>query len=76
MFSGLDRLTDQDQTTKESSINMVNNFFFLLDDQELLKCFLNLPVANGVPFAFDLAHLAHKDNNKIKSYGNNAYHIR
>jgi hypothetical protein len=58
MFSQLDRLTDQDYTTKESSIITINNFSFLLDNKELLERFLNLPDVNDIPFALDLARIA------------------
>jgi hypothetical protein len=58
MFSPLDRLRDQDHTTKESSVNTFNNFSFILHDKELLQCFLNLQDANDIPFALDLACIA------------------
>jgi hypothetical protein len=56
MFSRLDCLdkeysANQDTPSKRESIN---NFSFILDDEELLECFLNLPDAVDLPFALDL----------------------
>jgi hypothetical protein len=57
MFSHIDRLLSQmvSPLKRESS---VNNFSFLLDDEELLKCFLKLPDADNIPFALDLTCIA------------------
>jgi hypothetical protein len=57
MFSHLDQLLDQEFDHTENE-KMVDNFSFLLDDKELLECFLNLPDADNIPFALDLAQIA------------------
>jgi hypothetical protein len=57
MFSQLDCLSKQtvDPLKKESTDS---NFSFILSDEELLECFLNLPDDNHIPFALDLVRIA------------------
>jgi hypothetical protein len=62
MFSRLNRLSDDviavnTPTKRESSVENYN-FSFLIDDNELLECFLNLPDKNELPFALDLQRIA------------------
>jgi hypothetical protein len=52
MFSRLPRLDDSIPDTPSNST--VKNYSFILDDEELLECFLNLPAADHLPFALDL----------------------
>jgi hypothetical protein len=65
MFSRLPRLDEEneqpDHPSKRESTN--ENFLFILDDEELLECFLNLPDANDLPFALDLERIAQGQNN-------------
>jgi hypothetical protein len=43
---------------RESPVSSpVNNFLFLLDDNKLLECFLNLLHENNLPFAVNLQHI-------------------
>jgi hypothetical protein len=59
MFSHLHRLED-DQPLEGpwKRKSTVENFSFLLDDEDLLECFLNLPDENHLPFALDLGRIA------------------
>jgi hypothetical protein len=43
---------------KKRERSTVENFSFILDDDELLECFLNLPDAIYIPFALDLERIA------------------
>jgi hypothetical protein len=65
MFSQLERLEDdfvtQDTPLKSES---TNNFSFILDDDELLECFLNLPDAVDLPFALDKQQISQRQQNK------------
>ncbi len=60
MFSCLDCLNrlSANPLKRESTEIPVNNFSFILDDDELLECFLNLPDTDNIPLALDLAHIA------------------
>ena len=66
MFSRLHRLDDKfiplDSSPKKRE-NSIENFSFLLDDNELLECFLNLPNTDDIPFALDLARIAQGQQN-------------
>jgi hypothetical protein len=62
MFSRLNQLSNDviavnTPTKRESSVK-VYNFSFLINGNELLKCFLNLPDGNKLPFALDLQRIA------------------
>jgi hypothetical protein len=58
MFSCLNRISDSNSNPLKRE-SLVINFSFLLDDDEVLNCFLlNLPDANNIPFDFDIAHIA------------------
>ena len=41
----------------------VANFSFILDDEEMLECFLNLPAQDEIPFALDLQQISQGQNN-------------
>jgi hypothetical protein len=61
MFSHLPRLNDPNTSIPDAPLkreNTIENFSFILADDELLKCFLNLPDTNDIPFALDLERLA------------------
>jgi hypothetical protein len=64
MFSQLERLAEKysppDTPLKRES---TNNFSFLLDNNKLLECFLNLPNAVNLPFALDLERIAQGQQN-------------
>jgi hypothetical protein len=53
------------ETPSNKSNRTVNNVSFILDNNELLEYFLNLPDHNDIPFALDLT--------MIQSYGSNNY---
>jgi hypothetical protein len=65
MFSQLDRLDEEYSTSQDTPLKResINNFSFILDDEELLECFLNLPDAIDLPFALDLEQIAQGQQN-------------
>jgi hypothetical protein len=69
MFSRLSRLSNMDMPfealpNRESPASFpINNFSFLLDNNKLLECSLNLPRKNDLPFALDLQRIAKGQQN-------------
>jgi hypothetical protein len=65
MFSRLPCLNNNNTlpdapSKRESS---VATFYFILDSNKLLECFLNLPDADNLPFALDLEGITQVQNN-------------
>jgi hypothetical protein len=65
MFSRLDRLDKEYSTSQDTPLKResINNFSFILDNKEILECFLNLPDAVDLPFALDLEQIAQGQQN-------------
>ena len=64
MFSRLPRKdNDTKMETPTKNNATVENFSFILDDKEMLECFLNLPAQDEIPFALDLQQIAQGQNN-------------
>jgi hypothetical protein len=62
MFSCLPRLDDSIPDAPLNREKTVTNYSFILNDEELLECFLNLPAADDLPFALDLERIAQGQN--------------
>jgi hypothetical protein len=54
MFSQCNQLDEETTSFLKKRESTVKHFSFILDDDELLECFLILPDEDDIPFALDL----------------------
>jgi hypothetical protein len=63
MFSGqCNRLDEETTSFLKKRESTVEKFSFILDDDELLEYFLNLPDGDDIPFALDLEQITQGQN--------------